>query len=228
MRLRESRAWALALALAITPMTAVAQGAPADAPAALPPIDFGDDDIRDIRGPIELPDPWWITYGPGLLVALAAALAIAGTLVIARRLRREPSPRDVALAQLTDARQRIAAGDPARFGEAVSEAVRRYLEARFALHAPRLTTEEFLAELAADESSPVRAHRTRLGELLAFCDAAKFGGFRLAEEEMDAMESSARRFVEETSRDADASERHARAGSSERAKAEPIETRGAT
>nr|MDQ3034549.1 hypothetical protein [Myxococcota bacterium] len=50
--------------LALAPVTASAQASPPDAPSASapPPIDFGEGDIRDIRGPIELPDPWWVRY----------------------------------------------------------------------------------------------------------------------------------------------------------------------
>ncbi|MDQ3037705.1 MAG: hypothetical protein M3Y87_35255, partial [Myxococcota bacterium] len=145
------------------------------------------------------------------------ALAGGAAYLVARWRRRAPSARAVALTQLADARRLIASHEPARFGEAVSEAIRRYLEARFDLRAPRRTTEEFLAELAQDESSPVGAQRGRLAELLAFSDAAKFGGFRLAVEEMEAMHESAVGFVEETAREADERARRA-------PRSRPIET----
>lgn len=52
--------------------------------------------------------------------------------------------------------------------------LRRYLERRFGLHAPRLATEEFL--LAAGHSPALpEPHRARLGEYLRLCDWLKFG-----------------------------------------------------
>jgi len=52
--------------------------------------------------------------------------------------------------------------------------LRRYLERRFGLEAPRLATEEFL--LAARQSPALpEPHRAKLGEYLRLCDLMKFG-----------------------------------------------------
>lgn len=52
--------------------------------------------------------------------------------------------------------------------------LRRYLEGRFGIEAPRLATEEFL--LAAQQSPALpEPHRGRLGECLRLCDLMKFG-----------------------------------------------------
>jgi hypothetical protein len=52
--------------------------------------------------------------------------------------------------------------------------LRRYLERRFGIEAPRLATEEFL--LAARQSPALpEPHRVRLGDYLRLCDLLKFG-----------------------------------------------------
>lgn len=192
---------ALASLLAITPALALAQPpgtdvAPAPAPS-LPPLDLGDEDIRDIRGPLAIAPPWWAVHGPWIAGALAVLAAAALVARVMRR-RRVPDARAVALAELEQARSSIQEGAHDRFSDAVSDAVRRYIEARFEIEAPTQTTDELLHELAADDGSPLRAHRERLSELLAFCDLARFGGFSLARGEMESMHAIALRFVEET------------------------------
>lgn len=194
-------ALALAALLAITPPLALAQPAGSDtgtAPsAALPPLDLGDEDIRDIRGPITIAPPWWAVHGPWIAGALAA-LAATALMVRTLRRRRVPDARAIALAELERAREGIREGAHDRFSDAVSDAVRRYIEARFELEAPTRTTDELLRDLAADDASPLRAHRERLSELLAFCDLARFGGFSLARGEMESMHAIALHFVEVT------------------------------
>lgn len=190
------RALLLSVALLATPLAALAQpSVTAQSVATDPPLD--DEDIRDIRGPFESPEPWWSVYGPWIALGLAAAGALAlGARWLARK--RAPDAYAIALAELARARESMERGTGAAFSDTVSAAVRRYIEARFDVHAPTSTTDELLRELADSERSPLRAHRERLLELLAFCDLARFGGFSLAREEMASMHATAVRFVEET------------------------------
>jgi hypothetical protein len=162
------------------------------AAAAAPVVD----DIRDIRGPVVAPPshPWW----PYLVVATATALVILGVRAVVRRHRRRPIPADVrALHQLELARALIERGDPLGFSTAVSDTVRDYVEVAFAVHAPRRTTEELLADLMADRN-PVGAHRTELGRFLGFCDLAKYARWSLSREDMTGMVDSAVAFVRAT------------------------------
>jgi Ca-activated chloride channel homolog len=139
------------------------------------------DDIRDIRGPIREPSapPRW-PYAAGAAGALAAAV-LART--VARRRRAPAVPSEVALHELEAARDHIELADPLRFSTAVSDAIRTYVEQAFALHAPRLTTEELLAELMRDES-PVATHRGELGAFLEYCDLAKYARWSLTRAQM--------------------------------------------
>ena len=56
----------------------------------------------------------------------------------------------------------------------ISAILRQYIEGRFALHAPKLTTEEFLHELASRTSIQLRSNRELLQEFLTACDLVKF------------------------------------------------------
>jgi hypothetical protein len=153
------------------------------------------------------------------LVAAGAAAAIglaAAAIALARRRRRRAAVRDPfgeALARL-DALER--AGLPApeaadAWYVEVSGIVRRYLEDRFALRAPELTTEEFLSrageEITGDKpplasgQGPSRfapAHRAVLRGFLEKCDRVKFAAYRPPESESREVIAAARRFLDET------------------------------
>ena len=79
----------------------------------------------------------------------------------------------------------------------LSDIVRRYIEERFAVRAPELTTEEFLLEAgrSADLKQP---HRELLSDFLARCDRVKFARYSPeADESRDAL-AVAERFLSET------------------------------
>ncbi len=154
------------------------------------------DDIRDIHGPIVAPpaSAWW-SYALAGLVVVAIALAVRSVIVWRRR---RAVPADLrALLVLDAARELIERGDALGFSIRVSAAVRGYVEEAFALHAPRLTTEELLGTLMTDHS-PVAAHREQLGTFLEFCDLAKYARWSLAREDMTGMLDSATAFIHAT------------------------------
>lgn len=156
-------------------------------------------DIRDIRPPVPLPNPWvW------LLWLLAAAVLAAAALVLWRRWRHRraaelvvpPEPPHVrARRRLHDALALL--HDPRAFCFAVSDALRWYLEERFAFHAPERTTEEFLVELqhtgllAPDQKGT-------LADFLQRCDLVKFARYEPGEPELRELHAVALRLVEET------------------------------
>jgi hypothetical protein len=173
--------WVLGLGVLLAPVLVAAAPAP--------------DDIRDIRGPITVPaaSPWW----PYLVIAICAIAIAVAVRTYARRRRPPPPPDRAALDVLAAARSQLRAGDPHRFSIQVSEAVRTYVEAAFAVHAPRRTTEELLAELMTDRS-PVAAHRRELGEFLETVDRAKYARDALSYVEMVRMLETAETFVRTT------------------------------
>ena len=72
--------------------------------------------------------------------------------------------------------------------------LRRYLERRHGLAAPRLATEEFLA--AARHSAALsKTERARLEEYLRWCDLLKFGRARAEREELQHLHEAAVEFV---------------------------------
>lgn len=80
---------------------------------------------------------------------------------------------------------------------ALSGIIRRYLEDRYALRAPELTTEEFLRE--AGQSAELRSeHSKLLGAFLEHCDRVKFAAYRPRETESRETLEAARRFLKET------------------------------
>ncbi len=80
-----------------------------------------------------------------------------------------------------------------------SAIIRRYIETRFELSAPRRSTEEFLAEA---EHSPKLAppHQALLGEFLRVCDLLKFARTFANRTELHQLHEAAVRFVQETHR----------------------------
>ncbi len=79
----------------------------------------------------------------------------------------------------------------------LSAIVRRYLEDRYGLRAPELTTEEFLRE--AQRSGQLSStHRNLLSDFLVRCDRVKFARYEPDEEESRQALASARSFLEET------------------------------
>lgn len=117
----------------------------------------------------------------GVIVTLVLLL-VAGVLLWAWRRRAAivavEAAHDVALARLRNlrAQPRQNHDDVDAFYVELSSLVRDYVEARFGLHAPELTTEEFLiAARDADQLAPL--DREFLGDLLTESDQVKFAGF---------------------------------------------------
>jgi hypothetical protein len=79
----------------------------------------------------------------------------------------------------------------------LSAIVRRYLERRYDIRAPELTTEEFL-QVATARPELDAEHRTLLSQFLERCDRVKFAGYRPDAEESLATLGAARGFVEDT------------------------------
>ena len=144
----------------------------------------------------------WLT-----IFAIASCLAVVGSgsllawRAFAARQRRadQRSAYDEAIAKLRALEDR---GAPqAEIADAwfveLSSIVRGYLERRYEIRAPELTTEEFLQE-ASRASSLSGEHRALLSQFLERCDRVKFAGYRPdTQESLDSL-AAARAFVEDT------------------------------
>jgi hypothetical protein len=79
----------------------------------------------------------------------------------------------------------------------LSTIARSYIEARFNLRAPELTTEEFIRETASSHHLSLD-HQQLTGAFLEQCDLVKFAKHRPAQSDMRAAYSAAERLVRET------------------------------
>jgi hypothetical protein len=166
-------------------------------------------ELRPARGtlsPLSAPrGPWWpfaVAAGVVALAALPLALRFLRAWS-ARRLQRSAS--DIARAELDALLYGPRPSGPQEmdaFYVRLSGIVRRYLENRFALRSPELTTEEFLEEM---KTSPelTREHQQLLRDFLGRADLVKFAGFVPGAEDVEQSIESARTFLEETRENAE-------------------------
>jgi len=142
-----------------------------------------------------------------LLVILIALILLAGVIwwiLWLRRKRAErlaipPTPYEVA----TTALQALLSeglperGESKQFHQRLSGILRQYLEERFGVSAPRLTTEEFLMYLA-ETPEMVKEHRLLLQTFLTACDMVKFAGVNSMPADMQELAKSCRTFLDNT------------------------------
>jgi len=161
-------------------------------------------DIRDIKGPEPVPPDLRLWYALGALVVL---LGLVGLLVRRLRAQRRPPvisvpPRpahEIAAEALRALRARRLPelGEFKEFYSALSGIVRRYLEDRFVVRAPEMTTEEFL-EATARSAVLQPGQRQLLGDFLAESDLVKFARHVPTLADSDRVLGAAERFVDET------------------------------
>ncbi len=151
-------------------------------------------------GPREVPPAprWpWLVVG---LVLLAAASPLALRAFLAwRRKARQRSAYEIARARLQRLLDspRPAAEQIDAFYVELSGIVRRYLEDRFDLRAPELTTEEFLASVG-ESPDLSRDHQALLQEFLRQADLVKFAGVQPSDADVERSIEVAASFLEET------------------------------
>jgi len=116
-----------------------------------------------------------------------------------RRIEQQRSAYDEAVAQLRALEDKGPPDTTSADGwfVALSAIVRRYLEHRYEIRAPELTTEEFLL-VATARPELTTEHRALLTSFLERCDRVKFAGYRPDADESIATLKAARGFVEDT------------------------------
>ena len=144
----------------------------------------------------------WITATVILIIAIPLAWRFW---LASRRRARQRSAFEIAMGRLN--RLLGSSGDqPQRidgFFVELSGIVRWYLENRFDLRAPELTTEEFL-ELMSQSPDLSGDHRPLLRDFLHQADLVKFANLRPSKSDVDESVSATRRFLEETRQAAEA------------------------
>jgi hypothetical protein len=151
-------------------------------------------------GPRETPPGarWpWVVAGL-VLLAVASPFAVKSYLAWCRKARQR-SAYEIARARL----QRLL-DSPRPSGEQIdafyvelSGVIRKYLEDRFELRAPELTTEEFLASVGESPDLSGK-HQALLREFLRQADLVKFAGVQPSDEDIERSIEAAWCFLEET------------------------------
>jgi hypothetical protein len=144
---------------------------------------------------------WVGLLGIASLCAIVGAGAVLGYRAwhARRRIERQRSAYDEAVLRLRELEQAGPPDDTAAdaWFVALSAIVRHYLEQRYEIRAPELTTEEFL-QVATARPELSGEHRALLTSFLERCDRVKFAGYRPDADESLATLKAARGFVEDT------------------------------
>lgn len=167
---------------------------PGDAEAELRPP------LGELEPPSQRPLAGWSWGLFGGLLACGSALAAYLWLRRSHRVRQENAYEAAHKRLLRLLDDRNAPGTEVtieKFFVEISAIIRRYLEDRFELRAPELTTDEFL-QLAAGEGQLSREHQRLLGEFLHQADMVKFAGVGATDAEVNRSVELAVKFLEET------------------------------
>ncbi|MDE2028242.1 MAG: hypothetical protein KGK03_07500 [Candidatus Omnitrophica bacterium] len=162
-------------------------------------------DIRDVKPPVGLPDFWWLLW-----VALGL-IAAAALIYLFRRYSKKnnqallvtPVPElsawEKAYQQL-EALRRENLPDKGVFKEfftRVADIVRQYMENRFDIRAPHMSTEEFLYFLKVSGHLN-ESQKNALKEFLNSCDMVKFAKYDPTLKEASTNFDLAKRLVDDT------------------------------
>jgi hypothetical protein len=160
-------------------------------------------ELRDIKEAVPVREPLVAPWMIGAAAAAAAVLALAAYRLHGRRRRAASAPvrapHEIALEALDRLRAErfVERGQFETYYVRLSGLVREYVEARFGLRAPEMTTDEFLA--AAQRGRDLgSAHRLALGEFLSEADLVKFARHVPSRERAERAWSAARELVEAT------------------------------
>jgi hypothetical protein len=161
-------------------------------------------ELREVKPAEPIPVDWRPYYwlGGAILALLALATLAHRLLTRPRRAARAapPPPPDVVATAALDALRAQALVERGLFKDfysALTDIVRRYLEDRFQVRAPEMTTEEFLVATARD-GRLAPPHRRLLGEFLTESDLVKFARHVPTIADSERAFAAARRFIDET------------------------------
>lgn len=161
-----------------------------------------DNVLRDIKGPVDFPS----NFNLLLIIGILAVVAAMVFWLISRRKKARPaaavpvkSAYEMAWEQLEalKAKDLISQGKIKEYHIEISDIIRRYLEGRFSLNAPEMTTEEFLNSLS-EGARLETTHKELLREFLGYCDLVKFAKYTPETREIDLVWESASNFIRQT------------------------------
>ena len=158
-------------------------------------------ELRPIKEPLDFP-----SRARYVLLGILILLFILSGIVIFRKKKKNsarpvelPPAHQIALQKLSELKARglIAQGKIKEYYIEISGIIRHYIEDRFKLSAPEMTSEEFLLK-AKDAQELSLPRKDLLSDFLLSCDLVKFARYSPSEKEIEAVFESAKRFVEET------------------------------
>ncbi|MCM8796519.1 MAG: BatD family protein [Candidatus Omnitrophica bacterium] len=159
-------------------------------------------DIRDIRGPRNFAEKIWL-YVLGLLVFVLILGGVFGFIFLKKKKFESETPYTpahiIAYAALAELEKKdyLRHGQTKAYYTELSDIVRHYLEDRFNIRAPEMTTEEFLIKVREDGSLSVE-HKSLLRDFLTNCDLVKFAKYQPAQTEASLAFASAKKLIDQT------------------------------
>jgi len=159
-------------------------------------------DIRDIKGPLSFPSkikPVLIT-----LFVILFVLCILWLIRFLKKIKKEslrprltPAQRAYERLKVLKEKNLVSGGLVKEFYIELSDIARHYLEERFSLRAPEMTTEEFLATLRQSEELG-SVQKKLLKDFLAHCDLVKFAKYGPDQKEIELSFNSAGSLIDQT------------------------------
>jgi hypothetical protein len=159
-------------------------------------------DIRDIRGPKSFISKAWLYVLIGLITLLIIG-AVSVFIVLKKKkeeFKKPPTPAHIIAYEALTALERkdyIRRGLTQAYYTELSDIVRHYLENRFNIRAPEMTTEEFLIKVKVDSSLSLE-QKGLLRDFLTACDLVKFAKHQPAEQEATLSFASAKKLIDQT------------------------------
>ncbi|MEM1058412.1 MAG: hypothetical protein AAGK14_04120 [Verrucomicrobiota bacterium] len=159
-------------------------------------------DIIENLEMVSAPDPYaWLWWTLGVLAVAGIAGAVVYHLYRKKKLpfqEKPPIPPDViALEQLGKIRPLMDEGKVREFVLAVSKVLRYYIEGRFGVKAPHLSTEEFLFHAEKSDRLPLE-YRPQLEDFLRQCDRVKFALANMEQPQLQGLYETTESFVLQT------------------------------
>jgi len=164
------------------------------------------EDIKDIKGPIYFPADYFL-----LTVILAVITVVILVFMIRFFLKRKKGKGSEAFSEPLKPAHQIAyealealkaknlpqLEKVKQYYSELSDIARHYLENRFTVRAPEMTTEEFLYSLR-ESNDLTGAHKNLLKQFLNHCDLVKFAKYGPTQDEIEDSFASAKNLVDET------------------------------
>lgn len=162
--------------------------------------------LHDIKKPVNLPQRFKRYLIMAMLI-LAAALAIFALFLLrakkSQELARFKAADEIAYEQLAALKKKdlIGQGKIKEFYIEISDITRHYIENRFKIKAPEMTTEEFFFEVKEHPQFNA-GHKTLLKDFLFCCDLVKFAKYFPPKQELDSAFEAAEKFIGQTKEEA--------------------------